>query len=140
MVARFGLGILFATAVPLLSAGEAARSYSGRILDVSTPVAGAVVTISAPAFLESVTTDDNGIFVFSKVPPGRYDFRTTAHGFAVFECPVVVRRNGDRRNRIEVKNLVRAEEQIVSVADLAGKKQNPTRTRRAVSSVSRSGA
>jgi hypothetical protein len=133
------VGLMLAVAVPLLSAGQAGSALSGRVSDGSVPVAGAIVTVSSPGFLKSVTTDDSGRFILDSVPPGRYEFRTSAHGYAVFECPVIVHSDDFHRNWIDVKNLISADWQTVSVLDLAGRKQARNRGRRAVPTATRTG-
>jgi hypothetical protein len=133
------VGLMLAVAVPLLSAGQAGSTLSGRVSDGSAPVAGAIVTVSSPGFLKSVTTDDSGRFSLEPVPPGRYEFRTSAHGYAVFECPVIVHSGYSHRNWIDVKNLIPADRQTVSVLDLAARKQARNRGRRVVSTATRTG-
>ena len=90
----------------------------GRISDGSTPVSGAIVTISSRGFVQSTTTDENGRFLFEPVPSGRYAFRISAGGYAVHEYSIVVRDGDPGRNRINVTSLVPADEQTVSVAKL----------------------
>ena len=91
------------------------------------------MTVSGPGFLKSVTTDDDGRFQIESVPPGRYNFRTSLAGYAVFECPVIIRSNDSRSNWIDVRELIPADQQTVSVADLAAAKQTRNRGRRASS-------
>jgi len=133
-----GLGLL-ALALPLISASETGSALSGRVSEGYVPLPGAIVTVSSPGFLKSVTTDDSGRFVIESVPPGRYDFRTSAHGYAVFECPVIIHPNDSRRNRIDVTDLIPADRQTVSVFDLAVRKQARNRGHRAVTVSTRSG-
>jgi Carboxypeptidase regulatory-like domain len=90
----------------------------GRISDGSTPVTGAIVTISNRGFVKSTTTDGNGRFILEAVPAGRYDFRTSALGYAVLECPVVVRGGDSHGNWIGVTALVPVDRQTVSVVEL----------------------
>ena len=134
------LGLIFVLGVPLLSASQAGGTLSGRVSDGSAPVAGAIVTVSSPGFLKSVTTDDSGRFSLESVPPGRYEFRTTAHGYAVFECPAIVHSDDSHRNWIEVKTLIPADRQTVSILDLAARKQARNRGRRALPTATRTGA
>jgi hypothetical protein len=94
-------------------------SVLGRVSDGTVPISGAIVTISNRDFVKSTTTDGNGRFILETVPPGRYDFRMSAHDYAVFECPVVVHGGDSRRNRIEITNLVPVDQQTVSIAELA---------------------
>ena len=134
-----GLGFTLSLALPLLSASQDGSAFSGRVSDGSAPVADAIVTVSSPGFLKSVTTDADGRFVIEPVPPGRYELRTSAHGYAVFECPVMVHSGDSRRNWIDVKNLIPADRQTVSVLDLAARKQARNRGRRVVSTATRTG-
>ena len=98
------------------------------------------MTLSTATFVQSVVAGEDGRFAMEDVPPGRYDFRITAPGYAVFEAPVVVRSGDAQKNWMEIKNLLPATQQTVSVSDLAGKSQTRGRWRRAVSTLSRSGA
>ena len=132
-------GVIFAVAVPLLSASQAGSALSGRVSDDSAPVAGAIVTVSNSGFVKSVTTDTDGRFVLQPVPPGRYEFRTSAHGYAVFERSVIVHSDGAHRNWIDVKTLIPADRQTVSVLDLAARKQARNRGHRAVPTATRTG-
>jgi len=113
---------LFA-AVFMLGASQAGTPFRGRVSDGASPVAGAIVTISNKGFVKSVTTDDDGRFMFESIPPGRYDFRTSAAGYAVHESSVVVHSDDSRRNWVEVKGLLPADQQTVSLVDLALRKQ-----------------
>jgi hypothetical protein len=96
----------------------------GRISDGSTPVADAIVTISNRGFVKSTTTDGNGRFLLEPVPSGRYDFRTSAQGYAVFECPVAVRGGDPHRHWIGVTALVPVDQQTVSVVELRRRQPN----------------
>jgi hypothetical protein len=109
-------------AVSILNAQPAA-ALCGRVSAGDVPVANAIVTVSNPAFLKSVTTDDKGRFAVEQLPSGRYDFRASVPGYAIFERSVVVRLNDPHRNWIDVKDLVPADQQTVSVAHLAARKQ-----------------
>jgi carboxypeptidase family protein len=121
MPVRIVIGVF--VLVSVLSAGQAGTPLRGRVSDGSSPVAGAIVTVSNKGFVKSVTTDDDGRFMFESVPPGRYDFRTSASGYVVHESSVVVHSDEFHRNWIEVKGLVPADQQTVSVVDLALRKQ-----------------
>jgi hypothetical protein len=132
-----GLGLILSLALPLLGASKAGSALSGRVSDGSAPVAGAIVTVSNPGFLKGVTTDDKGRFVLEPVPPGRYEFRTSAHGYAVFECPVII--HSDGLNWIDVKKLIPADRQTVSVLDLAARKQARNRGHRTAPAATRTG-
>jgi hypothetical protein len=109
-------------AVTVLTAEPQTALY-GRVSEGSVPVAGAIVTISNRGFLMSVTTGDDGRFVVEPLPSGRYDFRTTVPGYAIIERSVIVRADGPRQNRIDVKDLVPEDQQTVDVFDLVARKQ-----------------
>ncbi|HLK50001.1 MAG TPA: carboxypeptidase-like regulatory domain-containing protein [Bryobacteraceae bacterium] len=109
------LGLLLATSV---RAGDLGAGLSGQISDHGLPVSGAIVTVDNGSFLGSVNTDGAGRFTFEQLRPGRYQFRASAHGYAVFERIVTVRANSGL-NRIEVKDLIPADQQTVSVKELA---------------------
>jgi Carboxypeptidase regulatory-like domain len=115
---RAALGLMLAVC---LHAGQDHTALSGEVSEHGAPVAGAIVTISNRGFAKSVATDAKGRFALEAVPPGRYEFRASAHGYAVFERGVVVRAEA-HRNWIDVKDLVRVDQQSVSVADLANKR------------------
>jgi hypothetical protein len=119
MVARTVLGVLLA--LGLSRASQDRTALFGQVSQDASPVAGAIVTLSNRGFVKSVTTDASGRFVLEAVPPGRYDFRTSAHGYAVFERPVILHSDA-RRNWIDVKGLLPADQQTVSVGDLAARK------------------
>lgn len=102
---------------------QAATELRGRISDHGTPIAGAIVTISNQGFLKSVKSDEEGRFTFDAVPRGQYDFRMTARGYAVIERPVTVRLGYIHRNRIDVKHLIAADEQTVSIDALPNRTQ-----------------
>jgi hypothetical protein len=109
------------SAVLAMSASGAPPSENaliGRISDGTTPISGAIVTISSRAFVKSTTTDEHGRFVLEALPSGRYGFRTSAQGYAVFECPVVIHDRDSNRNQIRVTALVPVDQQTVSVTEL----------------------
>lgn len=93
-------------------------SLPGYIADGSTPLSGAIVTVSTRGFVQSKITDENGRFLFEGVPSGRYALRISAQGYALYECPIIVRDGDPRRNRIGITALVPADQQTVSVAEL----------------------
>ena len=119
MLVRTVLGVLLVLC--LLQASQDSTVLFGQVSQDGSPVTGAVVTISNRGFVKSVTTDASGRFVLETVPPGRYDFRTSAHGYAVFERPVTLHSDA-HRNWIDVKGLLPADQQTVSVGGLAARK------------------
>ena len=120
MLLQIALGSILAVSV--LNA-ESQPALCGRVSAGDAPVADAIVTVSNRGFLKSVTTGDDGRFEVEPLPPGRYDFRASVPGYAIFERSVVVRLNDPHRNWIDVKDLVPADQQTVSVAHLAARKQ-----------------
>lgn len=90
----------------------------GRVSDGSIPVSGAIITISERGLVESTSTDEDGRFQFKAVPSGRYAFRISAQGYALYECPVVVRDGDLHRNRLNITALIPADQQTVSVDEL----------------------
>jgi hypothetical protein len=109
-------------AVSVVNAGPQTALY-GRVSVDAAPVAGAIVTVSNRGFLKSVTTGDNGRFVVEPLPAGRYDFRTSVPGYAIFERSVIVHAEDSHRNWIDVKDLMPADQQTVSIFDLVARKQ-----------------
>jgi hypothetical protein len=119
MLVRTVLGVLLALCFS--RASQVNTALFGQVSRDGYPVGGAIVTLSNRGFVKSATTDASGRFVLEAVPPGRYDFRTSAHGYAVFECPIIVHSDA-HRNWIDVKRLLPADQQTVSVNDLAARK------------------
>jgi len=125
MLTRIALSAFLAMSV--FGASPRATVVTGQVSNGATPVAGAVVTISnrdvvkSATFVKSTTTDENGRFILESVPSGRYDCRISAHGYAIIERVVTVRGPDSHRNWIGVTDLVPADQQTVSVADLLGR-------------------
>ncbi|HLG97091.1 MAG TPA: carboxypeptidase-like regulatory domain-containing protein [Bryobacteraceae bacterium] len=103
-----------------LRAGPFETTLMGQVSKHGVPVPDAIVTISNRGFLKSATTDEAGRFALQPLPPGRYSLRISAHGCAVLERNAVV--HPGATNWIEVTDLLGADEQSVSVADLAAPK------------------
>lgn len=117
MLVRAAVGMILGLC--LLEAGQDGTTVFGQVSDHGSPIAGAIVTISNRGFVRSVTTDASGRFTLEPVPPGRYDFRTTAPGYAIIEHPVTLHPGDGHRNWIEVKSLTPVDQQTVSVGELA---------------------
>jgi len=104
--------------LPLLAAD--AGHFSGRVFDVegTRQIASAIVTVTTPAgYVASVETNKAGQFSFTALPAGEYDFRVTAHGYAIYERRITV--SGDAGVReLDIRMLVPADKQTISVADL----------------------
>ena len=108
-------------ALPLLAAGSSER-FAGRVFDVagSKQIANAIVTVSTPSgYVSSVTTNKEGAFTFSSLPAGEYDFRVTAHGFAIYERQITVSSDAGLKE-LDIRMLVPANKQTISVAELQG--------------------
>ena len=84
---------------------------SGKIQD-------AIVTVSMPnGFVSSIVTNHAGEFSFSSLPEGLYDFRVTAHGYAIYEREVTVSAAAGVRE-LDIRMVVPANKQTVSVSEL----------------------
>jgi hypothetical protein len=114
--------LIMLAALPLLAAGLGSGHFSGRVFNVegTTQIPDAIVTVSTPSgFVSSVTTNKHGEFNFSALPAGEYDFRVTAHGFAIYERQVTVSSDAQAGMReLDIRMLVPSNRQVVSVADL----------------------
>ena len=111
--------IMFA-ALPLLAAEAVSGGFSGRVFDGegSKLIPNAIVTVTTPAgYVASVETNKAGAFSFNSLPSGEYDFRVTAHGFAIYERKVTVSQDAGVRE-LDIRMLVPANRQTVSVAEL----------------------
>jgi hypothetical protein len=112
--------LIILAALPLLAAAGSSANFSGHVFvaNGTTQIAGAIVTVTTPSgYISSVTTDKTGEFSFNTLPAGEYDFRVTAHGFAIFERQITVSVDGGVR-QLDIRMLVPASKQTVSVADL----------------------
>ena len=126
--------ILMLAALPLLAAGADHLGLRGRILDAhgSKQIPDAIVTVSTPAgYVSSIVTNKVGEFSFAALPVGHYDFRVTAHGYAIYEREMTVSANGGVRE-LDIRMLVPANKQTVSVSEL----RNPGPVSESVSSES----
>jgi hypothetical protein len=94
----------------------------GQVSEHGAPVSGAVVTLGDGRFLQSVNTNSEGRYTFSAVPSGRYELRTSAHGYAVFERSVTIRSDKGHPVRVDVRDLLPSDQQTVSLNKLADRK------------------
>lgn len=78
----------FTFTAALLAQASAYGSLSGMVVDATTqsPLADAVVTARSPVLLgeQSVTTDADGNFEMTLLPPGTYDLLVKRDGFQAF--------------------------------------------------------
>jgi hypothetical protein len=105
--------VRIAVAAVVLSLAGAASAQSitgqvvGRVLDAETgkAIVGATVTASSPGWIDqSVTTDVNGAYVISLLPPNRYEVAVQAKGYTEVR-PREVQVNVDWRIRNDVRLL-----------------------------------
>ncbi|MGH9769893.1 MAG: carboxypeptidase-like regulatory domain-containing protein, partial [Blastocatellia bacterium] len=84
------LSILLLCAQPLL-ARQPAPALRGQVMDqLGAMIVGVTVTATNSAGeAKSTKTDNEGVFVISGLPPGRYTVRAEAAGFAVHENTTV---------------------------------------------------
>jgi protocatechuate 3,4-dioxygenase beta subunit len=107
-------------ALPLLAASAGHLGLRGRILDGqgARQIPEAIVTVSTPAgYVSSVVTNQAGEFSFASLPAGAYDFRVTAHGYAIYEREMTVSATGGVRE-LDIRMLVPVDKQTVSVSQL----------------------
>ncbi len=110
--------LILLAALPLLAASH--LGFRGRILDGQgiKQIPDAIVTMSTPTgFVASVVTNREGEFTFSSLPAGEYDFRVTAHGYAIYEREMTVSSAAGVRE-LDVRLKVPADKQTVSVSEL----------------------
>ncbi|HSB09937.1 MAG TPA: carboxypeptidase regulatory-like domain-containing protein [Blastocatellia bacterium] len=106
---------------------QAAASLRGQVTDeLGGAIAGATVTISGANNVEkTATTNDQGIFAFSGLAPGRYFLRVIAGGFALYENEAVDVAAG-RREPMNIKLAATIEKQKVTVnSDDSGVNTDP---------------
>jgi len=90
-------GVLFLTVITVFVVGAFAQfekgSLAGAVSDSSgAMVAGATVTVTATetAAVRSATTDTNGAFTVTALPPGTYDVQVSQKGFASYKQRVAI--------------------------------------------------
>ena len=122
--------LILLAALPLLATGPGNDRFSGRVLggDGERQIADAIVTVTAPVgYLSSIVTNEAGEFCFESLPAGQYDFRVTAHGYAIYERQITVSSDAVVRE-LAIRLLVPADKQTVSIREL--RNANITRSQR----------
>jgi hypothetical protein len=112
--------LIMLAALPLLAASVGHLGLRGRILDAHGvgQLSDAIVTVSTPAgYVSSVVTNHAGEYSFPSLPAGEYDFRVTAHGYAIYEREVTVAASGGVRE-LDIRMMVPVNKQTVSVLEL----------------------
>jgi len=116
--------LIMLAALPLLAADG---RFAGRVFDGpgTNQIAGAIITVSTPTgYVSSVTTSKSGDFSFNSLPDGQYNFRVTARGYAIYERQITVSSAVGVRE-LDIRMLVRADKQTVSVAELRNSEPQP---------------
>ena len=112
--------LILLAALPLLASGPNGPSFSGRVMggEGTNQIADAIITVSTPSgYVSSVVTNKDGEFSFASLPSGEYDFRVTAHGYAIYERPITVSYNGGVKE-LTIHLMVPANKQTISVDEL----------------------
>lgn len=112
-----GLSFLLSLALcSNIAFGQSGASLRGQVSDeLGGAIVGATVTIiDANNAEKTATTNDQGIFVFNGLVPGKYFLRVIAGGFAVYENEAVEVTAG-RRDLLSIKLAATIEKQKVTV-------------------------
>jgi Carboxypeptidase regulatory-like domain len=112
--------IIMLAALPLLAADAVNGRFAGRVFDGegAKQISRAIITVSTPSgYVSSVTTNKSGEFTFTGLPGGEYDFRVTAHNYAIYERQITVSADAGVKE-LDIRMLVPANKQTISVADL----------------------
>lgn len=101
-----------------LAFAQGATGIRGQVTDeLGGTIVGATVTLVDQSGAEkTAVTNDEGIYVFNGIAPGKYSVRIAHAGFAPFENSEVNVVAG-RREQLDIKLSVTIEEQKVNVAD-----------------------
>ncbi len=99
---------------------QSSGSLRGQVADeLGGLIVGATVTAADTSGVEkTATTDDEGLYSFSSLPPGRYTVRVVAPGFALYENAEVEVTAG-RTDPLNITLPVAIEEQVVTVTEEA---------------------
>src|ERR1700755_2338555 len=108
----------FVLAYPGWPQGEAVNAQlSGTVQDQNgASIPGAKVTLSNPdtKFTRQFTTNDNGLYTFTLIPPGRYEIKVEKEGFSTYLLGNVVLAVG-QSSTLDPKLQVGALSQTVEV-------------------------
>lgn len=109
----FVLGLSFS-----LVQAQAGTGIRGQVTDeLGGAIVGATVTLVEQSGAEkTATTNEEGVYVFTSIAPGKYSVRIAQAGFAPFENSEVTVVAG-QRTQLDIKLSVTIEEQKVNVAD-----------------------
>jgi len=107
LLSIFVLFLMLASFSVAVVAQSATATLSGTVTDEQNAVvSGANVTIidNAKAFERMATTDGDGNFIFTQLPPSNYTVKVVQSGFAETQLPNVVLNVNDQSNlRIQLK-------------------------------------
>ena len=115
------LAFVSALCVPAAAARQSAGTLRGQVADeFGGVVIGATVTaVSAEGVEKTATTNDEGVYTFAGLAPGRYTVRAVAGGFALSETADVEVTAGARRT-LDIKLGVTLQQEEVTVAAEGG--------------------
>ncbi|HEY0762912.1 MAG TPA: TonB-dependent receptor [Pyrinomonadaceae bacterium] len=101
-------------------------SLRGQVSDeLGALVVGATVTITAAdGSVKSATTNAEGIYNFSSVPPGAYTLRVVSSGFSPYEKTELTIAAGPRTTH-DVRLVVTLEKQVITVTEEQGVSTDP---------------
>ena len=101
-----------------LAQAQGATGIRGQVTDeLGGTIVGAIVTlVDSSGAQKTATTNEEGVYVFNGLAPGKYTVRVAQQGFAPFENSEVTVVAG-RREQVDIKLGVTIEEQQVNVAD-----------------------
>ncbi|HKS29390.1 MAG TPA: TonB-dependent receptor [Pyrinomonadaceae bacterium] len=101
-----------------LAQAQGATGIRGQVTDeLGGTIVGATVTlVDSSGAQKTATTNEEGVYVFNGLVPGKYTVRVAQQGFALFENNEVTVTTGQRQT-VDIKLSVTIEEQQVNVAD-----------------------
>lgn len=114
-----GLTLALLLCVGVNLAQQATGSLRGQVADeFGGTVIGATVTATdSNGAVKTVTTGEDGTYIFNALAPGKYSVRVQATGFAVFETTAqAVSVNAGQRQTLDVKLSISLEKQEVTVS------------------------